>query len=129
MCLWDSRSKHEQWIKKKWPVREDITFGSKNIGNPPIIDRGKIILPPLHSKLGLMKQFVKALNHNGHCFTYITQKMHDLSMKKLKANIFDGPKIKQLINDPYFIGVVNEFESKAWTSFVLVGNHRVPNYK
>jgi hypothetical protein len=134
LCLWDSRAKHEHWIKKKWPVREDMTVGSKNIINPPLIEREKIILPPLHIKLGLMKQFVKALNHDGPCFTYITQKMHGLSMEKLKAGIFDGPQIRQLINDPGFIGVMNQRELDAWSSFVLVvknflGNQKASNYK
>ena len=30
--------------------------------NEPLVDRNSILLPPLHMKLGLMKQFVKALD-------------------------------------------------------------------
>jgi hypothetical protein len=54
-------------------------------------------------------------------------------MEKLKAGIFDGPQIRQLINDPHFIASMNEIESCAWSSFVLVaknvlGNKKADNY-
>jgi hypothetical protein len=61
-----------------------------------------------------MKQFVKALNKDGLCLEYITHKLPGLSMEKLKARIFDGPQIRQLINDPHFITSMNEIESCAW---------------
>src|SRR6201995_4012794 len=80
----------------------------------------KIILPPLHIKLGLMKQFMKALNKEGSCFGYISSKFPGLSTEKLKAGIFDGPQIRQLINDSNFTNSMNEIESVTWYSFVLV---------
>jgi hypothetical protein len=43
-------------------------------------------------------------------------------MEKLMAGIFDGPQIRQLINDPHFMASMNEIESCAWSSFVLVKN-------
>ena len=53
-------------------------------------------------------------------------------MEKLKAVIFDGPQIGQLINDPNFITSMNEIESCAWSTFVLVvkkflGNKKADN--
>ena len=56
-----------------------------------------------------------------------------LSTEKLKAGIFDGPQIRQLINDPHFINSMDNTESSAWNSFVLVvknflGNHKADNY-
>jgi hypothetical protein len=36
-----------------------------NIIHEPLISRENIILPPLHIKLGLIKQFVKALDKSG----------------------------------------------------------------
>jgi len=33
--------------------------GEKNVVNPPLVLQEKIYLPPLHIKLGLMKNFVK----------------------------------------------------------------------
>ena len=54
-------------------------------------------------------------------------------MGKPKAGIFDGPQIRQLINDPHFITSMNEIESCALSSLVLVvknflGNKKADNY-
>ena len=75
----------------------------ENIINKLLIKCEKIFLPPLHIKLGLMKKFVKAIGTNGPCFEYIDEKIPLLSPKKVKAGIFDGRKIKQLIKYPAFI--------------------------
>ena len=61
MCEWDSRERSNHWIKREWPLRESFTPGYRNILQPALVDRSNVILPPLHIKLGLMKQFVKAL--------------------------------------------------------------------
>ena len=63
------------------------------------MNRDRIILPPLHIKLGLMKQFVQALNKDGDCFNYIAKIFPGLSMEKLEAGIFDGPQIRKLMQD------------------------------
>jgi len=39
-----------------------MVVGGQNVINELLVTRDRIILPPLHIKLGLMKQFVKALN-------------------------------------------------------------------
>ena len=36
--------------------------GEKNVIAEALVNRDKIILPPLHIKLGLMKRFLKTLN-------------------------------------------------------------------
>ena len=59
-----------------------------------MINRDRIILPPLHIKLGLMKQFVKALDKDGNCFNYITKTFPSFGTDKPKASIFDGPQIR-----------------------------------
>ena len=92
--LWDSRASHEHWIRKEWPLRKDMVVGEQNVVNECLVDRDKIILPPYHIKLGLIKQFVKALNKEGSCFGYISSKFPGLSTEKLKAGIFDGPPDK-----------------------------------
>ncbi|KAI5725091.1 hypothetical protein M8J77_010864 [Diaphorina citri] len=118
LCLWDSRDKKHHWLKKDWPERGTMVVGEKNVINEPLVDRSKILLPPLHIKLGLMKQFVKALDHESDCFKFICMKMKGLSMEKIKAGIFDGPQIRQLIKDPNFVSSMSEKERKAWTSFI-----------
>ena len=79
-------------MKKKWPLRQSLTPGDKNVINEPLVDRNKIVFPPLHMKLGVMKQFAKALDHNGDCFSHnICSTFPGLSDEKKKAGIFDGP--------------------------------------
>ncbi|CAK8683893.1 unnamed protein product [Clavelina lepadiformis] len=62
ICYWDSRATDQRWIKKEWPIREQLVHEDKNIVNEPLVICDRIILPTLHIKLGLMKQFVKALD-------------------------------------------------------------------
>ena len=93
LCLWNSRAREEHWVKKNWPLRKTMSVGASYIINKQLVSRDNIILPPLHIKLVLMKQYVKALNKNKHgdCFEYICRKFQGLSIKKLKQGIFDGP--------------------------------------
>lgn len=133
ICLWDSRANNEHWVRKQWPLRENRVIGEKNVITEPLVDKDRIILPPLHIKLGLMKQFVKAINKEGSCFHYICKTFPGLSMEKLKGGIFDGPQIRKLINDRNFQHSMNHLEANAWSSFVIViknflGNHKAQNY-
>ena len=113
LCYWDSRANEEHWVRKEWPPRNTIKPGEKNIVNNPVVDRKNIILPPLHIKLGLMKQFVKALDRSGDCFGYICSTFLDLSYEKKKAEIFDGPQIRTLLRDQYFVTTMTVVEARA----------------
>ena len=111
-----------------------MSVGASNIINKQLVSRDNIILPPLQIKLGLMKQYVKALNKHGDCFKYICRKFPGLSNEKLKQDIFDGLQIRQLINESEFVNSMTELEFSAWNSFVLVvknflGNFKAKNYK
>lgn len=133
LCLWDSRAKQAHWVTREWPERVGLVVGQRNVINDALVSRDKIILPPLHIKLGLMKQFVKALDKDGPCFIYIGRKMPGISAEKLKAGIFDGPQIRHLVKDPEFVNSMNPVESRAWKSFVQVitkflGNTKADNY-
>ena len=59
LCLWNSGVKHEHWVKKDWPPRQQMTLGENNVLYESLVLRDKIIFPQPHMKLGLMKQFVK----------------------------------------------------------------------
>ncbi|GBP80292.1 hypothetical protein EVAR_37969_1 [Eumeta japonica] len=82
-----------------------------------------------------MTQFVKALDKNGQCFKFLSQKFPGLSTEKLKAGIFDGPQIRQLIKSSKdFEASMTEIEKLGWKSFVAViqnffGNFKANNYK
>ena len=47
-----------------------MTPGLMNVVSKSLIDPEKINLPPLHIKLGLVKQFTKALDKAGNSFKY-----------------------------------------------------------
>ena len=133
-CYWDSRVTSQHWVKKDWSAREDLTVGDKNVINQPLVNQDRIIFPPLHIKLGLMKQFVKALDKHGGCFNYIVQKFPGLSMENFKAGIFDGPQIRKLIQDQAFTSYMTAVESAAWCSYVsvvreLLGNIKASNHQ
>lgn len=80
-----------------------------------------------------MKQFVKALPTEGDCFKYLISAFPRLSFEKIKAGVFDGPQIRQLIKDEHFIGTMTELQKNAWLAFKNVvknflGNTRAENY-
>ena len=78
------------------------------------MDRDRIILPPLHIKLGLMKQFVKSLDKEGPASDIFVKRFLVLATKKVKAEIFDRPQIRTLIKDEAFILHMTAAESAAW---------------
>ena len=134
LCYWESRASTRHWVNKNWPAQEDLSVGYKNIIHKPLVSRDRIILPPLHIKLGLMKQFVKTLDKHGDgdCYNYIVKNFPGLSMEKMKAGIFDGPQIRKLIQDQASTSHMTTVESAARCSYVSVvreflGNTTVSN--
>jgi len=74
------------------------------------VDPSKILIPPLYIKLGLMKQFVKALDKTGECFQYLQSKFPKLSEAKLKEGVFDGPQIRIMFRDTNISNKMNQLE-------------------
>ena len=74
-----------------------MKLGDKNVIAHPLVPRDKIIFPPLHIKLGLMKQFDIALNKEGKYFNYLCNTFQGISIEKKEMGIFDGPDIRQLV--------------------------------
>ena len=58
-CLWNSRADEQHYLVKNWPARKDLTPGSHNVLNSPLVERSKILLPPLHIKLGLASSLLR----------------------------------------------------------------------
>ena len=82
-----------------------------------LVDPKKVLLPPLHIKLGMMKQFVKELPKDGKTFKYFLSKFPRLSEAKPKKGVFVGPDIPKLMKDNKFKNVMNNVERSAWNSF------------
>ena len=48
--------------------RRTFTPGQENVDHDPLVPKENIFLQPLHTKLGLIKQFVKAMDNTGEGF-------------------------------------------------------------
>jgi hypothetical protein len=134
LCMWNSRDSNNHYSKKKWPPRENFTPGSHNVQHLPLVDPTKVLLPPLHIKLGLMKNFVKALAVEGAGLQYLRDKFPSISEAKLRAGIFIGPQIRAILSDSDFEMSLTQNERRAWVSFRLVvdnflGSNKATSYK
>ncbi|UYV79592.1 hypothetical protein LAZ67_17003185 [Cordylochernes scorpioides] len=126
--------KIKAWCEKVKLSLSPNKTGYKNIANLPLIDSENIYLPPLHIKLGLMKNFVKAMDRNASGSAYLKQKFSSISEAKIKEGIFVGPQIRELQQDGNFQNSLNEVEAAAWNSFRNVcknflGSVKVENYR
>jgi hypothetical protein len=90
--------------------------GENNVINPPLVPE-KIYLLPLHIRLGLMKNFVKGMDKTGRGFKYVRNKVPNASDTKIKAGIFVGPQIRELMQDKQFDEDLNETERNSWLPF------------
>ena len=116
-----------------WEELADSKPGDPNILHEPLVDRKKVISPTLDIKLGLLKQFVKALPTDGNWFKYIILQFPGLLIEKVKAAMLDSPRIWQLIKDEQFTGTMSDLGKNAWLSFKdvvknFLGNTRAINY-
>lgn len=134
LCLWNSRDDKHHFTEKHWEPRKEFDVGRFNVMHVPLINPEDALLPPLHIKLGLMKCFVKAMDHQGEGFRYLKEKFgYHKSDAKLVAGIFIGPEIRKLLLDDHFTNVLNRRETDAWKAFKHVvegflGNNRAENY-
>ena len=132
LCMWDSRDRKAHYIQADWPAR-NLDSSEKNVIAEPLVDPKDVLLPPLHIKLGLMKNFVKGMNQEGQAFKYLRDKFPRLSDAKVKEGIFVGPQIRQLVKDPAFDRVLEGKEKEAWEALKgvihgFLGNKRDDNY-
>ena len=59
--------------KKDWPEQPKELTGRFNCLHKPFVDPEKVFLPPLHLKLGLMKNFAKALDQGSNGFLFFVK--------------------------------------------------------
>ena len=87
--------------------------GVKNVLHPKLVNEKDIIMPPLHIKLGLMKNFVKKLDRTDHTFLYFGTKSPKLSEATIKEGVFIGPQIRELLKDKRFDEIIVGKEKAA----------------
>ncbi|XP_061419594.1 uncharacterized protein LOC133349820 isoform X1 [Lethenteron reissneri] len=130
----DSRARDSHYIKIDWPLRPSLEPGRKSVQHPPLVESRKILLPPFHIKLGLIKNFVKAIDKTQAAFKYIREKFPRLSEAKIKEGVFVGPQIRELLRDDAVDSALRGKEKTAWKAFQLVatdfrGNNKADNYR
>ena len=130
----DSRAVSQHYKQKDWGSRSTFVPGEHSLKKNPLVDMNKVLLPPLHIKFGLMKNFVKVLHKNGAAFQHVSTVFPGLSAAKLKEGIFVGPQIREVLKDTDFEELLNLKELRAWEAFKSVcsgflGNTRVPDYQ
>lgn len=84
LCLWNTRYKGDQYESKNWPSRQEYVNGKNNVIRTPLVPPEKVLLPPLHIKLGIVKNFIKALHTNEAAFNRLKQIFPRLSSEKVK---------------------------------------------
>ena len=112
LCLWNSRADEQHYVRQEWSLRQGLKPSSHNVQSHPLVETNKILFPPLHIKLGVLKHLLKAMNIEDSVF-YFLQRLSQISTEKLKAGIFDGPQIKELMKDPMFDEALSEAELSA----------------
>ena len=93
----------------------------------------KIIIPPLHVKLGVTKNLLKSTRPQ--VIQWLKENLLDgLSYAKLTEGVLNGPDIRKLFDDSRFPEQLNELELNAFNSLVaycdrFLGNHREDNFR
>ena len=120
--------------RKTGGSRSTFVPGEHSLKENHLVNMNKVLLPHFHIKLGLMKNFVKALHKNGAAFQHLSTVFPGFSAAKLKEGIFVGPQIREVLKDTDFEELLNLKELRAWEAFKSVrrgflGNTRVPDYQ
>ncbi|GBM85152.1 hypothetical protein AVEN_183191-1 [Araneus ventricosus] len=79
------------------------------VEQPPLAEPHKIIIPPLHIKLTLVKNLVKAMDKNEPAFKYLHEKFPRLNVAKIKEAVFVGLSLNSFSDTP---SLRNFFEVK-----------------
>ena len=61
LCYWDSRAMDKHYTIKVCSKRGWFEPGHRNVAKDLLVDTKNVILPPLHIKLGIVKNFVITL--------------------------------------------------------------------
>ena len=88
LCLWVSRATARYYVCKEWPHQKAMESGRHNVQNCPLVPKEKVLLPPLPTKLGIFKQFAKALKLKGNSIMKYLQKNSQLSLRRKSKKTF-----------------------------------------
>ena len=127
LCKRDSRSDREHYSRRIWPEHDNLHPGSHLIQNS-LYNPNRILLPPLHINLGIMKNCIKALDRNGSTMQFLRRKFPKISEAKITAGILNGPQITELIHYNNFDNSMNVLTLRIWITFKSIIQHRSADY-
>lgn len=85
LCLWEGRHRELHYTDHEWQPRITHKLGENSIDHMPLVPSSKIILPPLHIKLGLIRNFIRALPREGEAMMHLKTIFPKLSNAKIDA--------------------------------------------
>ena len=134
LCSWNSRADDQHYSRKQWPLRKELTPGTHNVIRQLLVLREKILLPTLHIKLGLAKQFINVVKSDSKALSHVQAMFPKLSEAKVKSGIFTGPVIRQMLGSKELEDKMTALERDAWQSFRNVvygflGRSKADNYE
>ena len=68
--------RNSHYIQADWPAR-NLNPSEKNFIAKPLMDPKDVLFIPLHIKLGLMNNFIKALRREGQALTTCEKNFQD----------------------------------------------------
>lgn len=90
LCNWDSRYKEGcQYLKRDWNLRGENVPGRLNVQKAELVQRENILLPPLHIKLGIVKNFIKLVYKQ----ETVAKCLHKIFKRLSKAKLKNGMNI------------------------------------
>ena len=87
LCLWDSRDRVHHYTQQTWPSRHECTPGNKSFQFENLVEPTRIVLPTLHIKLGIFKNFVKSLDREGQPTKLLKDIFPGLSEAKVEEGV------------------------------------------
>lgn len=139
LCDWDSRygegkDARNQYKKTDWRSRIGRKWPNDNRKHESLVSELKILLPLLHIKLGVAKNFLKCVVKRPEVYNLLKKIFPRLSKAKLMEGVVNGPDIRKLIKRSDFDGVLKGQEKVAWLAIKeviagVLGKHRADNYK
>ena len=101
-------------MRRYWPARESYLTGVANIKNVSLVDTQNILLAPFHVKLGMIKNFVKAMGKsNLNRFAFLCKNFPSIRQPKLLEGIFVGSQIREVPKDPQCEKSLSKLELRA----------------
>lgn len=101
LCNWDSRYKGNHYQNHSWENRGVPKLGSMNVANEAIVPRENILMPLLHIKLGLVKNFIKAVLRNkdnpAHALEVLNFLRHQVFQEKISIEKLKEGKKQHLL--------------------------------